>query len=257
MESDLLLSFESLVEGLWLSMRVAGLWIALPVFGSAVLPARQRLLLTIATTVLLVLALDGRVDIPEPGTPAFYFSAAMELVVGLLLGFAMRLAFEAMLLSAELISLAMGLGFAQMNDPLRGTSAPVLGSLFSVITTLVFLSLDGHLRMMEWLAWSYLSVPVSGASLAGVLVENMLSWSGWFFVHAVQVAMPALIALLIVNIGFGVISRSAPALNLLAIGFPAALLLGLLVLAVMSPIIVEQAGLAISQALMWVREMVG
>lgn len=257
MESELLLGFESIVDGLWFSLRVAGLWIAMPVFGSAVLPARQRLLLTIACTVVLMVALQGRVQIPDPDTPAFWLGAVIELVIGLMMGFTLRLAFESMLLGAELISLAMGLGFAQMNDPIRGTSAPVLGSLFSVTTTLVFLSLDGHMRIFEWLAWSYTVGTGSAGLIAETLLEGTLQWSSWLFVHAVQVAMPALISLLIVNIGFGVISRSAPSLNLLAVGFPAALLLGLAVLLVMAPMLVEKAELAIGAALALIAGVLG
>ncbi len=249
MESDLLVGFESIVDGLWFSLRIAGLWIALPVFGSSVLPARQRLLLTVACTILLMLALQGKVQIPDPDTPEFWLGAVVELGIGLMMGFILRLAFESMVLGAELISLAMGLGFAQMNDPIRGTSAPVLGSLFSVTITLVFLSLEGHLRVVEWLAWSYIGGPVSNTAIAQSLLEGTLQWSGWLFVHAVQVAMPALIALLIVNIGFGVISRSAPSLNLLAVGFPAALLLGLAVVLIMAPMLVEKSELAVAAAL--------
>lgn len=246
MEGDLLLSFSMIVEGLWFSMRIAGLWIALPVFGSGVLPVRLRLLLTVSCTILMMMALRGQVDIPDSNTPAFWLGAVREFVIGLMLGFVLRLAFEAMLLGAELISLAMGLGFAQMNDPLRGTSAPVLGSLFSTTVTLVFLTLEGHLRIVEWLAWSYtLPAALVGEELHG----GILQWSGWVFVHAVQVAIPALISLLIVNIGFGVISRSAPSLNLLAVGFPAALLLGLVVLLIMAPALVAKSEVAIGAAL--------
>ncbi len=257
METDLILGFGSIIDGLWFSLRIAGLWIALPVFGSAVLPTRLRLLLTIACTVVLMLALDGKVQVPDPDTPEFWLGAVLELAIGLMLGFILRLAFESMMLGAELISLAMGLGFAQMNDPIRGTSAPVLGSLFSVTITLVFLSLDGHLRIVEWLAWSYVGGPQSSGVIASSLLEGTLQWSGWLFVHAVQVAMPALIALLIVNIGFGVISRSAPSLNLLAVGFPAALLLGLAVVLFMAPMLVEKAELAIGAGLALIADVLG
>ncbi|MGB1558669.1 MAG: flagellar biosynthetic protein FliR [Oceanococcaceae bacterium] len=247
MNMALILSADSLLHGLWMALRVGGLWMALPVFGSAVLPVRLRLLLTVACALLLELALGARVSMPPPGSPAFWLGALGEIAIGLLLGFVLRMAFEAMLLGAELISLAMGLGFAQLNDPLRGTSAPVLGQVFTVLTTLIFFSLGGHLRLFEWLAWSYTATPGGGQGmLAWTLLEGSLAWSGWMFSHAVQVAAPALFALLIVNIGFGLISRAAPSLNLLAVGFPAALLLGLILLTLMVPILAEQAEEAIA-----------
>ena len=253
--APLLLGFEELLTALWLSLRVGGMWVAIPVFGSAVLPARLRVLLIVATTVLLAITLHERLPIPEPSTPAFWVGAVREILIGLMLGFTLRLAFEAMLLAAELISLAMGLGFAQLNDPLRGTSAPVLGQLFSVATTLVFLTLEGHLRLLEGLLWSYVGPDQSG--LADDLLGGTLAWSGFVFTHAVQVAMPALFALLLVNLGFGVISRSAPSLNLLAVGFPAALLIGILLLLLLVPAIVEGAELAIAAGLALVESVLG
>lgn len=252
MEGGLILSMPLLQEGLWVSLRVGGMWMVMPVFGSAVLPNRIRLLLVIATAALVWVALGDGLSMPAMDGPQFWMAALSELAIGMLLGFVLRLVFEAMLLGAELMSLAMGLGFAQLNDPLRGTSAPVLGQLFSVFTTLVFLSLNGHVYMLQWLLWSY-EAPSPG--LAFWLNDGILQWSGWMFIHALQVALPALFALLLVNLGFGVISRSAPSLNLLAVGFPAALLLGLGLLVILAPVLVEKVQVGLEAGYMLIADL--
>lgn len=213
----------------WALLRIAALWMAMPVFGSGVLTTRLRLILALACTVL-VAPLMPVLAIPEMWTAAWWLVIAQEIALGVLLGFTLALVFEMVRLSAEIIGLGMGLGFAQMTDPLNGTSAPVLGQFFNILVILLFLGGGGHIQIIQFLAMSLIHQPPGELILEAGHFMAPVSWAALMFVGGLQIALPAVVALLLVNLSFGVISRAAPALNLFAIGFPASLLLGLIML---------------------------
>ncbi|MGJ8669705.1 MAG: flagellar biosynthetic protein FliR [Oceanococcus sp.] len=219
---------------LWAFLRVGALWMALPIFGSGVLSGRMRLVLAWACT-LVVAPLMPELNLPDLWSARWFLAIVQELALGLLMAFSLALIFEMVRLSAEIIGLGMGLGFAQMTDPLNGSSAPVLGQYFSILAILLFLAGGGHLQIVQWLAMSLIHQPPGQLMLESAQVLAPVLWASVLFIGAVQIALPAIIALLLLNLSFGVISRAAPALNLFAIGFPASLLLGLVMVLLTLP----------------------
>ncbi len=145
------------------------------------------------------------------------------------MGFTLQMIFDALVIAGQTIAMTMGLGFAMLVDPQRGVSVPVLSQFFLIIGILVFLSLDGHLATLSLLGQSFEMLPI-GEMLSRESVWAVVAWGGDMFAGAVRVALPAVVAILVVNIAFGVMSRAAPTLNLFAVGFPSALLLGFLIL---------------------------
>ncbi len=219
---------------LWCFLRVAALWMALPVFGSGVLSGRIRLVLAWACT-LLITPLMPSLNLPELWSAGWWLALVQEIGLGVLMAFSLALVFEMVRLAAEIIGLGMGLGFAQMTDPLNGASAPVLGQYYSILAILLFLAGGGHLQIVQWLAMSLIHQPPGVLLLESGQVLAPVLWAALMFVGALQIALPAIIALLLLNLSFGVISRAAPALNLFAIGFPASLLLGLIMVLLTLP----------------------
>lgn len=214
----------------WPFVRIAAALMAAPLFGSRALPMRLRLVFALALTLVMAPLL--------PATPAlsFFTDASLmlllrELLIGLTLGFALQLVFEAVALGGELLSYSMGLSFAQMNDPLRGTSSPVLSRFLQALAVLTFLSLGGHLALVQWLHASYSLQAISEAPLSTALLTPLLQEGSQLFVGALRVALPGICALLLVNLAFGVMNRAAPALNMLSVGFPISLTAGIVVLA--------------------------
>jgi flagellar biosynthetic protein FliR len=128
-----------------------------------------------------------------------------------------------------LLANTMGLSFAFNVDPLRGASAPVVGQFYTLIATLTFLALNGHIAIIQMLVDGFRDLPVGTRGLGTEGYWQIVQWGSQLFRGALMVALPGLTALLIVNLAFGVVARAAPSLNLFAIGFPVTLVGGLLI----------------------------
>jgi flagellar biosynthetic protein FliR len=162
----------------------------------------------------------------DPGSWYGLFLLAHELTIGLAIGFAMRLVFVAVEMAAELMGLQMGLGFAQFYDVQAAAAVPVLGRFFGLAATLTFLAINGHLLLFSVLADSFTTMPV-GSGLGVAFWKTLASWGGYMMYAALSLALPVIAALLITNLGLGILSRAAPQLNIFAVGFPITLLIGL------------------------------
>lgn len=219
----------------WLPfLRIGAAVMAAPLFGSSYVPVRVRLAIAILMAVLLVPVLPPAPAVNPLGLGAILI-AANEIVIGLCIGFLIQLVFEAVVFAGQTISMGMGLGFAMMVDPQRGTSVPILGQFLLIITLLLFMALDGHLEFLALIARSFYLWPAGGAAITPDALGIVVQWGEEMLKGALQIALPAVIALLVVQIGVGVISRAAPTLNLFAVGFPVAILVGYLMLEQLMP----------------------
>ena len=209
--------------------RIAAMLMIAPLFGARLVPARVR--------VLLALVLAAVIAPLIPTAPAFdTFSAgavlaiAQEIIIGGTMGFMVQMVFDAVIIGSQTIAMGMGLGFAMLVDPQRGVNVPILSQFFVLMTTMMFMALGGHLILIKVLVQSFYSLPPGAASFGTDGLWSVVSWGSQMFAGAVLVALPAVVALLIVNLAYGVISRAAPTLNLFAVGCPATVLLGFLIL---------------------------
>ncbi len=219
----------------WLPfLRIGGAVIAAPLFGSSYVPVRVRLAIALLTAGLLIPVLPQAPAINPLGIEAILY-AANEILIGLCLGFLVQLVFEAVVFAGQTISMGMGLGFAMMIDPQRGTSVPILSQFLLIIALLVFMAMGGHLEFLALVANSFTIWPVGVAAIGPDAFGLVIEWGAEVFKGALQISLPAVIALLVVQIGVGVISRAAPTLNLFAVGFPIAILVGYLMLAQLMP----------------------
>ncbi len=234
MATDGLQTFGMIGTILWTMLRIGAMIMAMPLVGTRAVPARVRVMLAGA----LAIALSPMLP-PVPEWTGFdaatVLSIARELAIGVSIGFLLRLLFEAGALAGELIAQGTGLAFAQMSDPMRGGSSGVIGQWFYLLFGLLFFTANGHLALISLLMDSYKAVPI-GASLPDL--DGFLSVAPTFvlqvFRGALSLALPVVVAMLAINLAFGVLAKAAPALNPIQLGLPVSLLLGLFLLMVLA-----------------------
>lgn len=213
--------------------RILALIASSPVLGNKQVPARVKIGLSVLLTLIIAPTLN---DLPQVavGSPQGLLILVQQIVIGVAMGFTMRLVFTAVEMAGELAGLQMGLGFASFYDPLNASYTPIIAQWLGIIAALTFLALNGHLYMLAGLAESFQTLPV-GSMISSKGLYGIASWGGSIFAYALQLSLPILAALLITNLALGILTRAAPQLNLFAVGFPVTLAIGLLVLALSMP----------------------
>jgi len=220
----------------WPFFRVLGLVLAEPVLGHRSIPRSTKVGLTI------VLALVIAPLLPKPPTvPLFsyesFFIAIQQLVIGLAMGFVVRLALTAAEMAGQLMGLQMGLGFAVFFDPQTSAQTAVVGQFMGLFTMLLFLGLNGHYMVVSALAESFRVLPVGLAPLSSGAFLGLAQAGADIFSYGLLIALPVVATLLIANVSFGILSRAAPQLNLFAVGFPVTLAVGFLGLYLLVPVL--------------------
>jgi flagellar biosynthetic protein FliR len=214
---------------LWPFFRVAGFFMVMPLFGTRLVTGRIRLLLAILTSAVLTPILPPMPVIESVGLETFLI-IAQQLLIGIALGFVLEVLMQIFILSGQMVAMQTGLGMAMMIDPSNGVNVAVVAQWFMIFVNLLFISLNGHLIAIEILADSFFVLPVGGDTLSTDTLMAMTRLATWMFAAATVLALPALAAMLVVNIAFGVMARLAPQLNIFAVGFPVTMMLGLIVI---------------------------
>ena len=241
---------------LWPFVRVGSCLMVAPVFSSQAVPVRIRIVL--AGAIALILA--PMIAVPAQLSAfslAGLVATAQQVVIGIALGFCLQLVFDAVTLGGQLIANSMGLSYALSVDPVRGTGTTAVGELYTIFVILVFLALDGHLRLIEVLADGFRTMPVGGPGFGTAGLWQVVLWGGTLFSGALSIALPGITALLIVNLAFGMVSRAAPSLNLMSVGFPVTLVFGLLVLVVSVPQLLSGFERLLTQAFVVLQSLSG
>lgn len=219
---------------LWPLTRILGLLSIAPLYGNVSVPATVKiglgvlLAMVIAPTVPALPALD-------PMSLAGLLILVQQLLIGVAMGFAMRIVFACMELAGELSGLSMGLGFATFFDPQTQGRSIAVSQFLSLVTIMLYLATNVHLALLSTLADSFVSMPITDAPMNGKMFEMITNWGGKVFSSGVQLALPIVAALLITNVGLGILARSAPQLNLFGIGFPVTLTVGFVMIAITVP----------------------
>lgn len=214
---------------IWPFARIGGLLLTAPVFSSKSLPIRARVSLALALSVLVAPLL--------PKIPAVDFLSLESLlimlnqvIIGITIGFVLRLVFGVFVLAGQIFAMQTGLGFSMMNSPQDGVQVTVVGQFYVIATTLMFLSLHGHLFLIQLLVESFDKIPIG---LHGINIQAfwlIVNWGSDFYRHAVMVVMPAIAAMLMINFSFGIMAKAAPQLNPFSVGFMMTIIFGFVIL---------------------------
>ncbi|OYW24143.1 MAG: flagellar biosynthetic protein FliR [Sphingomonas sp. 12-62-6] len=213
---------------LFVMVRVSATFIAAPVFGAISVPLQVRIALSGAIG-FLVLAANPVTPPAQIFAITTFLAVAAEALVGLAIGFVLQIAFAAPLVAGELIGNSMGIGFAS--------------------------AMNGHLMLVELVVRSYAVLPPGSAWIAVERLRDIAVFGGYAFSAGFLLALPVGFLLLCLNLVVGMLSRSAPALNLFAVGLPMSLAVGVIALAIAFPamgdymIVIIQEGLAAAEHL--------
>jgi flagellar biosynthetic protein FliR len=218
--------YEFIGQYLWPFMRIGALFMAVPVIGARTVPARIRLMLALVVTALVSPLLPSMPAVDFISVPAF-LRVLNEVLIGLALGFCFQVVMHVFVLSGQLVAMKMGLGFASMNDPSNGISVTVISQFYLLLSTVLFLVFNGHLFVIELVVRSFSSIPVDQGIGFGAFAA-LAGMGSWMFNAALVFVLPLFTALLVINMSFGIMNRSAPQINVFTVGFPIALIFGLI-----------------------------
>ena len=251
--------FAAIESQLWLFMvamlRPGAAFIAAPIFGAQFVPVQLRLIVALALGIPALGATSFALPVDGLASIEGFMLIGGEIMAGLALGFAVQIGFSAALVAGEVIGNAMGLGFAGMMDPASGQNNPVLGQFLWILAIFLFLSVNGHLALATIITESYRALPPGDAWMSAEAINGLVMFGGVLFSAGLSIALPVAFAIVLVQILMGLLARSAPQLNLFAVGFPAALMAGFVLMAIAAPVIGEgilaatQAGLEESRRL--------
>jgi flagellar biosynthetic protein FliR len=231
----------------WPLVRVLALLASAPVLSHRAIPLRIKVALGVAISVVLM------PNVPTPPLSDALTGPGLALLtqnvlVGVVIGFTVRIVFAAFELAGELVGLQMGLSFAGFFNPASGSTENAVASLMSLLAMLCFLAIDGHLMLVQALAESFRVFPLTDTAQVPLEFDRLVRLAADMFAIALTLALPFVAVLLLINIVLGVLARVAPQLNVFAIGFPLTLLAGMTLLFTLLPYIEAPLRVALERA---------
>ena len=212
---------------LWPMIRISAFLLTAPFFSIRAVSVRIRVLLAIVLT-WMVYPLSEWPSL-DPISASGLREVFFQVFIGALMGLLLQIVNAALVVGGQAISASMGLSMANMVDPNIG-NVPVLAQFLIICSTLIFLGLGGHVLVISLLLETFQILPIGQEIAVQGLIQLVIEWSSMIFLGAILIGMPLMTSLLFINIGLGVITRAAPALNLFAVGFPAMIMAGMVLL---------------------------
>jgi flagellar biosynthetic protein FliR len=231
--------------------RISPLFIFAPLFSSKMIPARARAVIAVALTVgIMPVVKHGPIDLDPLGFGGLMIK---EVIVGLAYAYALAAMFAGLQAAGSLLDTLIGFSFGSLVDPVTGTQSTVLAQMYSLFGVAILIAIGGDAWIIRGLGRSYEAVPLLDTPAIGSMVQGVeVAFSG-IFVSAFMIGAPVIVALIITDAAFGVVSRVVPQMNVFAVGFPAKMLVGLTLLGASLPFvsgfIADELQLSVAQAL--------
>jgi flagellar biosynthesis protein FliR len=215
--------------------RLSAAVVAAPLMGARNVPAQAKIGLAVLLA-LIVMPLQAE-PLTEAPASIFFFALLVgsEVLIGLALGIAVSLVFQTLEMAASLVSLQMGFGLSSVFDPMTGQQSGTLEQFYRVFVTLIFFAMNGHYLVIASLLHTFEVVPPGSADFTVIAGERVVPFFIALFVAAFQIALPALAALMLTDLAMALVGRTVPQMNVLIVGFPAKVGVGLLVLTAAIP----------------------
>ncbi len=214
---------------IWPMVRISAFLLAAPFFSLQVVSLRVRLILGFLLTWMIYPLIE--IPVIDPVSVVGVAEIVNQAMVGFVMGVILQVVSAALVVGGQTISTSMGLGMANMVDPNVG-NVPLLSVFLLIVSTLIFLGLGGHIIVISLLLETFRNIPIGTTIVSSELLVFVVKWSSMVFLGAVLLALPVMVSLLFINLGIGVITRTAPALNIFAVGFPAMIIAGVILLSI-------------------------
>lgn len=212
--------------------RISAFMLAVPIFSLDAFNIRFRVMFSAVLTMLAVEIVDFNAELLSLG--ALVTEIIVQIFIGLFSGYILQIVNGAIAVGGQAISNSMGLGMANLMDPTLG-NVPVISQILIILATLIFIVVDGHLVLIDILMQSFVVFPIGQIFSLNIIHNIFLEWSPLLFLGGLVISLPIMISVLLVNAGLGMITRSAPAMNIISVGFPAILLMGIILLLIALP----------------------
>jgi len=211
--------------------RFSGLILSAPVIGSNNIPPQVKIGLIGLSAFLVTPTLPG-IDTPIPGDALpFALMAAGEMIIGLIIGLVMQIAFAAIQVAGQIMDMQSGFGLINVFNPALGTQVPLFGFFFFILAVLFLLVTNGHHMMIRALVSTFDRIPVGGFSPDTSVFGQVAAWSSLMFYDAILIAAPVMVSMMLAYVAMGLMSRVVPQLHLFVVGFPLTIAISLLVVA--------------------------
>ena len=203
---------------IWPFIRISAMMMTAPIFSAQSIPVLYRISIAFVITLLVVPILPPLPLVDFISGEALLI-AIHQVIIGAIMGFALQLAFNLFVMSGHILAMQAGLGFSMMNSPQDGVQVTVVGQLYLMLATFLYLALDGHLILIREVIYSFNLLPIGGSGISTTGYWMLVSWGSQMFQSSVMIVLPAMTALLMVNVSFGVMSKASPQLNPFSVGF--------------------------------------
>jgi len=225
------------VAFMWPLSRILGLFSSSPLFSLSNFPMMARVGMGLAITILIAPVLPPH-SIQDPFSFSGFASLFNQFIIGISIGFVLRIFFTAIEMTGNLIGMSMGMGFASFYDPQTQSQTQVISQFFSMVLILLFITTDLHLLVIESLVNSFYTIPFDQTSLNIKGFKDIAFLGAKVFSIGLQLSLPLVTALLITNLALGVLTKAAPQLNIFGIGFPITMAVGLTMIFVSLPYLI-------------------
>ncbi|MGF1699375.1 flagellar type III secretion system protein FliR [Photobacterium makurazakiensis] len=213
----------------WPLTRISSMMMVMTFFGARFVSPKIRLYLSLTVTFAVMPMLPAVPQEIELLSLSGFIITGQQVIIGVAMGLVTQFVTQVFVLLGQILGMQSSLGFASMVDPANGQNTPVLGQLYMMLALMLFLASDGHLTMLNLVVLSFTTLPIGESMLRPTDYYQLAGWLGLMFKMGLNMALAGIIALLTVNLSFGVMTRAAPQLNIFSLGFSFALLIGLLI----------------------------
>jgi flagellar biosynthetic protein FliR len=222
--------------------RLSAAVVAAPIFGARGVPPQTKIGLAVLLS-LIVLPLQAEPVLTAPGNLLVFASmVGSEVLVGLAIGVAIMLIFQTLEAAGSIVGVQVGFGLGQVVDPLTGAQSGTFEQFYRIVVTLMFFAVNGHYLVIAGLMNTFEVVPPGTADLTLIAGDRVVPFFGALLVVAMRVALPVTGALLLTDLILGLVGRTVPQMNVLIVGFPVKVGVGVLALAASVPLVTTLIG---------------